>query len=185
MQNENTSRFFKGASSEDYLAMVYEVCRETGGSAQQVEITARMGFSKPSVMRGLRVLAQRALVTIERSGVNNTVYLTDEGRASAKKLHRRRRIAAAFLASLGLPETKAAAEAHLWEHGISDETADAMEAALNVREAAPDIPAPVFPAPAPPVILQKASCHRSEKPRIVAADGDAKKAASAAPTTTA
>ncbi|MDR1573529.1 MAG: metal-dependent transcriptional regulator [Clostridiales Family XIII bacterium] len=130
MQKENISLFFKEGSSEDYLATVYEVCKETGSSAQQIEITVRMGFSKPSVMRGLRVLAQKDLVTIERNGNENDVHLTDKGRASAKKLLRRRRTVAAFLESLGLSEADAAAEAHLWEHGISEVTAKAMKTAL-------------------------------------------------------
>ncbi|MDR1574342.1 MAG: hypothetical protein LBS24_08540 [Clostridiales Family XIII bacterium] len=121
MQKENISLFFKGGASEDCLMTVYEACKETGGSAQQVEIAARMGFSKPSVVRGLRILAQKGFVTIVSDVNSKCVYLTGEGRALAEKL-------------LGLSEVDAATEARLWEHGVSDETASAMEAARIARK---------------------------------------------------
>jgi Mn-dependent DtxR family transcriptional regulator len=146
MQKENISRFFKNGSSEDYLTAVCEICEETGGAARQIEIAAHMGVTGASTIRGLNVLVKKNLVTIERDGNSKYARLTAEGRAQAKKILRRRRIAAAFLASLGLSESAALAEAHLWQHGVSDETADAMEAALNARENAPGAPAEPVPS---------------------------------------
>ncbi|MDR2295216.1 MAG: hypothetical protein LBD95_00305 [Clostridiales Family XIII bacterium] len=133
MRQENISLFFKGGSTEDYLAMVRDVCEECGGVAQQAEVAARMGFSKPSITRAMRVLEQKKLVWRERDGGNQYAHLTETGRALAERLRRRRRSTAAFLEDLGLSAADALAEAHLWEHGISDETAAAMDAALRAR----------------------------------------------------
>jgi DtxR family manganese transport transcriptional regulator len=120
-------------SAEDYLAAIREIREETGGPARQIDIAARMGFKQPSVTRGLRTLEQKGFVTIDlrrddRGNNNKVAYLTDAGRALAERLRRRRQNVAAFLKSLGIPEADALAEAHLWEHCVSDETTDAMEA---------------------------------------------------------
>jgi DtxR family manganese transport transcriptional regulator len=131
MQKEKISLFFKGASSDDYLTAVYEICREAGGSARQVEIAAWMGFSKPSVLRGLGELVKKGLVTTVLDAGGKYAYLTASGHALAEKLLRRRRAVAALLEALGVSKADAAAQAHLWEHGISDETAAAMEKALT------------------------------------------------------
>jgi Mn-dependent DtxR family transcriptional regulator len=125
------------SSTEDYLLTVREICEETDGSAQQIEIAAYMGFTAQSVIRGLRMLTREGLVTIEQDCTGKFVYLTEKGRALAKKLCLRRRIVTAYLEFLGLSDADARKEAHLWEHGISDETAAAMEAARNARKHPP------------------------------------------------
>ena len=134
MQNENerTRAFALNSSPENYLIAISEISAEKGGSARQYEIVEYMGFSKPSILRGVNILAQKGLVTIGALR-NHTrdIYLTDAGRALADKLLEKRRIVAAFLVSLGIPEDDAKAEAHLWKRGLSDETAAAMKTFLS------------------------------------------------------
>jgi Mn-dependent DtxR family transcriptional regulator len=78
----------------------------------------------------VKLFTQKGLVrTVERYKVKE-VHLTELGRALAEKLYRRRLIVTALLESFGLSENDAAAEAHLWEHGISEATANAMEKVL-------------------------------------------------------
>ena len=131
MQNEHTSPPVLRNSPENYLVAIREIGMEKGGSARQYEIVDHMGLSKPSVLRGVNVLAQKGLVTIgELRNRTRDIYLTDTGRALANKLLEKRRIVTILLQSLGIPEKDAKAEAHLWMHGISDETAAAMKESL-------------------------------------------------------
>jgi Mn-dependent DtxR family transcriptional regulator len=167
MQERIVNGSTKKRSSEDYMLAVYTICR-LEGSARQVDIAVHMNANTPCVIRGLNRLAQRGLVTIIKEEVNRKeCRLTETGRVLGKKLDRRRSVITTFLESLGLSENDAAKEAHLWEHGISDETTDAMEAAL-LRAKAPGASKP--PAAAPSHIsriMRQRSYHRSESQRSV------------------
>ena len=136
MQKENTIRI-AGASPENYLLAISEISAEKGGSARQIEIVDYLGFSKPSVSRGMKVLVKKGLVTIAGpDSPTKDIYLTDAGGTLANGLFEKRRVVAALLESLGIPEKDAKAEAHLWMHSLSDETAAAVKAFLSRTPAA-------------------------------------------------
>jgi Mn-dependent DtxR family transcriptional regulator len=124
----NAHYYVKG-SGEDYLLAFYTICRAEG-SARQIDVAANLGVRKTSVTEAVRKLTQMGFLRAVWTNNEKEVHFTEAGRALAEKLHRRRLIVTAFLMSLGLAEKDAAAEADLWEHGVGDETADAMEAAL-------------------------------------------------------
>jgi Mn-dependent DtxR family transcriptional regulator len=129
MQNENIQNYRITSSGEDYLLAIYATCR-TEGSARQVDIAVYMSANTPNVIRALNSLEKKGFVTITRIMNRKNIYFTEAGRALAEKLYRRRLIVTALLESFGLSENDAAAEAHLWEHGVSEETVNAMEAGL-------------------------------------------------------
>ncbi|MDR1246453.1 MAG: metal-dependent transcriptional regulator [Clostridiales Family XIII bacterium] len=129
MQNDNVQNYHLTVSGEDYLLAIYMICRAKD-SARQIDVADDMGLSKPSVARAVKNLTQIGLLRAVWDCNEKEVFLTETGRALAEKLYRRRLIVTAFLKSFGLSENDAAAEAHLWEHGVSDETANAMEAVL-------------------------------------------------------
>jgi Mn-dependent DtxR family transcriptional regulator len=127
--NENTDRNYRRGSGEDYLLAIYTICRAEG-SARQIDIAAQVGVSKPVVSRTVKQLTQKGLLRTVGEYSEKEVYLTEVGRALTERLYRRRRVVTAFLESLGLSKRDAAEEADLWEHGVGEETTDAMEAAL-------------------------------------------------------
>jgi Mn-dependent DtxR family transcriptional regulator len=120
--------YIKGAG-EDYLLAVYTI-RQDEDLVRQIKIAAYMDLSKVSVNRAVKILTQEGFLRIVEENNVKEVHLTEAGHALGEKLYRRRRVVTAFLRSFGLSEADAAAEAHRWEHGVSDETTDAMEAAL-------------------------------------------------------
>jgi Mn-dependent DtxR family transcriptional regulator len=121
------------SSLEDYLTAVF-VCSFNGrGQTRNMDIADFLGRNKTSVTKGMYTLARLGLVRMGADGYRKFLFLTPKGRALAGKLHGRRLAVAAFLESLGLSESAAAAEADLWEHGISYETADAMKKAPDCR----------------------------------------------------
>jgi Mn-dependent DtxR family transcriptional regulator len=132
--NENTEHCFRKGSGEDYLLAIYTICR-TEGSARQIDIAADLDVSKASVTTAVKTLTQKDLLRIVWKCNVKEVHLTELGRALAEKLYKRRLIVTAFLEFLGLSENDAEAEAHLWEHGVSDQTANAMEAVLAREDA--------------------------------------------------
>jgi Mn-dependent DtxR family transcriptional regulator len=162
MQNKFKNRL-AGASTEDYLTAVYEVCAKNGGAARQYEIAAHIGFSKTSVMRGVDILVQKGLARVEKEFGDANVRLTDDGCALAQKLLEKRRIIAALLKSLGLPEDAAKTEAHLWQRGISDETVTAMKAALQHPKAKAR-PKPKAAAPGAPKFTRPAKQRVYSRP---------------------
>jgi Mn-dependent DtxR family transcriptional regulator len=127
--NENIQDHQIKASGEDYLLAIYAICRAKG-SVRQIDIAEDMGFSNPSVTRAMKKLSQKGLLLAVGNQSGKDVYLTEAGRALAERMYRRRLIVTAFLESLGLSKRDAAKEADLWEHGVGEETTDAMEAAL-------------------------------------------------------
>jgi Mn-dependent DtxR family transcriptional regulator len=132
MQNHSVQNYHIVGSGEDYLLAFYTIYR-IEGSARSIDIAVQMGVSKSSVTVAVKSLTQKGFLwTVWKDHVKE-VHLTDAGRALAEKLYRRRLIVTAFLEFLGLSENDAEAEAHLREHGVSEETANAMEAELAAK----------------------------------------------------
>jgi Mn-dependent DtxR family transcriptional regulator len=157
MLKENKGHCYIKGAGEDYLLAVYTIRRDED-LVRQIEIAAHMGLSKVSVTRAVKILAQEGFLQIVQEKNVKEVHLTEAGRALGEKLYRRRRVVTAFLRAFGLSEADAAAEAHRWEHGVSDETTDAMEAALarGADRTAPKRPEPSWQR-------QKNGCCLSER----------------------
>ena len=82
-----------------------------------IDISAYMGFSKPSVSRGLGILKKNGYITVDRGGA---IELTETGLAAAEKIYERHLTLTKALTLLGVDEETAAEDACRIEHYISD-----------------------------------------------------------------
>jgi DtxR family Mn-dependent transcriptional regulator len=116
-------------SQEDYLEMVSFLSDE--GRVRVTDIAARLGFSKPSVLTGLRLLEEKELVEHERYG---SVSLTEKGRELAAEIRERHVLIKTFLEEkLGVCEETAEKDACKMEHVISEETFKKLKTFLNLK----------------------------------------------------
>ena len=101
------------------------------GRVRVTDIARRLGFSKPSVLTGLRLLEEKELIKHERYG---SVSLTDKGRELAGEIRERHVLIKAFLEkTLGGCEETAEKDACRMEHDISEETFEKLKSFLEVK----------------------------------------------------
>jgi DtxR family Mn-dependent transcriptional regulator len=90
------------------------------GRVRVTDIAVRLGFSKPSVLTGLRLLEEKDLIRHERYG---SVSLTEKGRKLAGEIRERHVLIKVFLQEkLGVSEETAEKDACKMEHILSEET---------------------------------------------------------------
>jgi DtxR family transcriptional regulator, Mn-dependent transcriptional regulator len=107
---------------EEYLQTI-ESLTEEGEPVIQARIAERLGKSAPSVSEMLDRLETDGYV--DRSG--RQILLTKQGRAVAKSVIRKHRLAERLLVDvIGLPWHKVHAEAGRWEHVMSDEVEERL-----------------------------------------------------------
>lgn len=114
-------------SGEMYLETIL-ILKKEKGSVRAIDISERMGFSKPSVSRAMGLLRQGGWITVERDG---TIRLTESGTGLASKIYERHDVISQYLMSLGVSRETAVADACKIEHDISDETFEALKNHLN------------------------------------------------------
>ena len=111
-------------SREDYLISLY-LLREKRGSVRSLDIVQMLGYSKPSVSNGLRLLRQNDLVWMDDQ---KFLSLTPEGERQARQIYQ---LVLRFLREvLQVSEQIAYQDACKIEHFISRETLDRMRAQL-------------------------------------------------------
>ena len=88
-----------------------------------IDVGKYMGYSKPSVSRGLGILKKSGYLTVDRGGA---IELTESGRAVAEKIYERHTILTKALMLLGVDEKTAAEDACRMEHYISDASFQAV-----------------------------------------------------------
>lgn len=107
-----------GESLEDYLETILQL--EKSGKIRSVDVARKMGVSKPSVNKAIHALKEKGFVTQESYG---DIYLTDFGRAFAKKVLHRHLTLTGFLTDvLELDDETAEDDACKIEHVISEQT---------------------------------------------------------------
>lgn len=111
-------------SGEMYLETIYVLTKKKG-NVRSIDISEYMGFSKPSVSRAVGLLKNGGYICADSDGY---LTLTDAGRDIAEKMYERHTVLTGFLASLGVDEDIAAADACKIEHDISDESFEAIKA---------------------------------------------------------
>lgn len=114
-------------SGEMYLETIY-VLYQTKPDVRSIDVAEYMGFSKPSVSRGVSILKQEGYLTVDSRGY---LELTDSGLDLAKKIYERHTILTDMLVLLGVSEETASADACKMEHVISDETLAAIKLHLD------------------------------------------------------
>jgi DtxR family Mn-dependent transcriptional regulator len=119
-------------SQEDYLEMVSFLSDE--GRVRVTDIAARLGFSKPSVLTGLRLLEEKGLIKHEHYG---SVSLTEKGRKLAGEIRERHVLIKTFLEKkLGVCEETAEKDACKMEHVVSEETFEKLKAFVKPKPSA-------------------------------------------------
>lgn len=110
-------------SGEMYLETIY-VLYQKKPDVRSVDVAEEMGFSKPSVSRGVSILKRDGYLTVDGNGF---LELTDSGLDLAKKIYERHTVLTDLLIRLGVSEETSAADACKIEHVISDETLEAIK----------------------------------------------------------
>lgn len=91
---------------------------------RSIDVVEHMGFSKPSVSRGMKLLREQKMIEMDGAGY---ITLTDAGRGIAEKIYERHTFLSEFIAKLGVDPQIAAEDACKMEHVISDETFAALK----------------------------------------------------------
>lgn len=110
-----------------YLETIY-VLYQKQQNVRSIDVAEEMGFSKPSVSRGVNILKRDGYLTVDEKGY---LELTDAGTDLAMKIYERHTILTKTLVLLGVDEQTAAQDACKMEHVISDKTLEAFKKHLN------------------------------------------------------
>ncbi len=110
-------------SGEMYLETILILSQRKSG-VRAVDVGEHLGFSKPSVSRGVHILMDAGYVYTDENGF---LKLSDSGRVIAEKIYARHKILSAFLKAIGVSEDVAVEDACKVEHYISDETYEAIK----------------------------------------------------------
>lgn len=122
-------------SGEDYLETIYILHQRTG-YVRSIDIATEMGYSKPSVSKGMSILRELGYINMMNDG---QIKLTKAGLKRAQEVYSRHQTIREFLIQkLGVNPTTAENDACKVEHVISEETylrlRDFMEAASKEIE---------------------------------------------------
>ena len=106
-------------SGEDYIETIY-LLKKKKGVVRSIDVAKELGFSRPSVSRGVGILKENGLVIMEDDG---ELKLTEEGLKTAKKVYEKHTNLTKFLMlTAGVNEEIAETDACRIEHIISPET---------------------------------------------------------------
>ena len=114
-------------SAEMYLETIY-VLSQKSDSVRKIDISKHMGYAKPSVTRGIGLLEERGLVTVDENG---NLLLTKTGKAKAAQIYERHTVLTNMLISIGVDEETADEDACRIEHYISETTFNAIKNHMN------------------------------------------------------
>lgn len=110
-------------SGEMYLESILVLSKKKD-RVRSIDVVEYMGFSKPSVSRAIGLLRGGGYVNMDTDGY---LTLTESGLEVASKIYERHSLLSGFLASLGVSEKTADADACKIEHHISDESFAAIK----------------------------------------------------------
>lgn len=110
-------------SGEMYLETIY-VLSKVNPYVRSVDISERMGYSKPSVSRAVHLLEEKGYIVIDKDGF---ITLTLEGVQLAEKIFERHTVISGMLIRLGVDPETAADDACKIEHAISDASFEAIK----------------------------------------------------------
>ena len=115
-------------SGEMYLETIL-VLKNNNEFVRSIDVAKHLGFSKPSVSRGVGILKAEGYIVIDDNGQIN---LTDKGNHTAKYIYEKHRILTEFLIKItNVSKEIAEADACKIEHVISDEVFAGIKNYLN------------------------------------------------------
>ncbi len=106
-----------------YLETIYLLSKKKQ-NVRSIDVAEEMGFSKPSVSRGVSLLKRDGYLTVDENG---HLMLTSFGLELAKKIYERHTVLTELLLKLGVSKDTASEDACRMEHVISDETLKAIK----------------------------------------------------------
>ena len=106
-----------------YLETIYILSKQLK-AVRSIDVSERMGYSKPSVSRAMGLLKEKGFITVEPNG---NINLTKTGETVAFNIYERHTILTDVLISLGVDKATAAEDACRIEHYISDKTFAAIK----------------------------------------------------------
>ncbi len=110
-------------SAENYLETILILSKKLP-VVRSVDIANELGFKKSSVSIAMKNLREKKHITVTESGY---IYLTDTGKEIAEMIYERHEFLSEWLASLGVDEAIASADACKIEHVISKESFEAIK----------------------------------------------------------
>jgi Mn-dependent DtxR family transcriptional regulator len=110
-------------SGEMYLETIL-ILKGKKDTVRAIDVAEDMGFSKPSVSRGLSILKEENCITVDDKG---SITLTRKGSQIAKKIYERHVVLSDMLISLGVDKKTALEDACRVEHVISDKSFAAIK----------------------------------------------------------
>jgi Mn-dependent DtxR family transcriptional regulator len=105
-------------SAENYLETIYILSQEDS-PVRSVDISVKLGFSKPSVSVAMKKLRLDGFIEIDSGGF---ITLTDLGQSVAESMYERHTHISALLVSLGVDKQTAIDDACKIEHIISEQS---------------------------------------------------------------
>lgn len=110
-------------SEEMYLETIL-LLQKKSGTVHSVRVAEELGYSRPSVSRGVNLLAQKGYITFGQSGEIN---FTPEGRKKAEGIYERHTVITKLLEKAGASREIAEENACRIEHVISAELFDILK----------------------------------------------------------
>ena len=114
-------------SGEMYLETIMILSQKLA-NVRAIDIGEALGYSKPSVSRGLKILRENSYVVIDRNGY---VTLSNTGKEVAEKIYERHQVLSEALIQLGVDPQIAIEDACRMEHVISDTSLEAIKRFLD------------------------------------------------------
>jgi DtxR family transcriptional regulator, Mn-dependent transcriptional regulator len=120
---------------QDYLKAIYELEHRDDGRASTTQLAERLGVTPASATTMMKKLASLGLLEHEPY---HGVVLTDAGRSAALEVIRHHRLIERFLVDiLAVPWDEVHDEAERWEHVLSEEMEERIDAALGFPRSDP------------------------------------------------
>ena len=91
------------SSGEMYLETIYILSKKMR-NVRALDVSEKMGFSKPSVSRALKKLIADSFIVVDENGY---ITLSDKGKSVAEKMFERHNILTQLLMELGVDEETA------------------------------------------------------------------------------
>jgi len=110
-------------TAEDYVELIADLI-EVQKEARAIDLAKRLGVSNPTVSKVLSRLQDDGFI---ESRPYRSIFLTEKGRALAKKCKERHQIVLDFLIRLGVDPETAEFDAEGIEHHISEQTLNIMK----------------------------------------------------------
>ena len=117
-------------SGQMYLETIH-VLLQKNRIIRAIDISAYLGYTKPSVSRALGILKKNGYIYVSDEGY---VSLSPSGKSVAEQLYERHTVLTKMLVSLGVDKNTAADDACRIEHVISDDSFSAIKKYLLANE---------------------------------------------------